>query len=121
MRVNDWLVWRGTRTREDAQRRELGLPEATGPAPRRIAERGSLEIQAYDQVYFPGLAAEWAKWMASDPLSARWQWSCRRRPMRRSREITGVKTTGLLRVWQYSGRISGRHDRDDRRGLRPVR
>ena len=29
--------------------------------PRRITERGSLEIQAYDEVCFPGLAAEWAK------------------------------------------------------------
>jgi UDP:flavonoid glycosyltransferase YjiC (YdhE family) len=61
MTVNDWLVWRGTRQGEDAQRRELGLPKAKGPAPRRIAERGSLEIQAYDEVYFPGLASEWAK------------------------------------------------------------
>ena len=61
MAVNDWLVWRGTRKGEDTQRRELGLPKAKGSAPRRIAERGSLEIQAYDQVYFPGLAAEWAK------------------------------------------------------------
>ena len=68
MTVNDWLVWRGTKTREDAQRRELGLPEATGPAPRRIAERGSLEIQAYDQVYFPGLASEWAKWDGQRPF-----------------------------------------------------
>jgi len=61
MTVNDWLIWRGTRKGEDAQRRELGLPKATGPAPRRVAERGSLEIQAYDEVYFPGLASEWAK------------------------------------------------------------
>ncbi|MGO9351818.1 MAG: glycosyltransferase [Mycobacterium sp.] len=68
MAVNDWMVWRGTRTREDAQRRELGLPKSAGPAPRRIAERGSLEIQAYDQVYFPGLAAEWAKWDGQRPF-----------------------------------------------------
>ena len=61
MTVNEWLVWRGTRKDEDAQRRELGLTRATGPAPRRIAERGSLEIQAYDEVYFPKLASEWAK------------------------------------------------------------
>jgi UDP:flavonoid glycosyltransferase YjiC (YdhE family) len=61
MTVNDWLVWRGTRKGEDAQRRELGLPKATRPAPRRIAERGSLEIQAYDEVYFPGLASEWTR------------------------------------------------------------
>ena len=53
---------------EDAQRRELGLPKATGPSPRRIAERGSLEIQAYDEVCFPGLAAEWAKWDGRRPF-----------------------------------------------------
>ena len=53
---------------EDAQRRELGLPKATGPSSRRIAERGSLEIQAYDEVCFPGLAAEWAKWNGRRPF-----------------------------------------------------
>ena len=62
MTVNDWAAWRGTRAGEDEQRRELGLPNATRPAPRRIADRGSLEIQAYDKVCFPKLAAEWAKW-----------------------------------------------------------
>src|SRR6201999_2390545 len=51
-----------------AQRRELGLPKATGPAPRRIAERRSLEVQAYDEVCFPGLAAEWAKWNGQRPF-----------------------------------------------------
>ena len=53
---------------EDPQRRELGLPKATGPLARRIAERGSLEIQAYDAVCFPGLAAEWAKWDGQRPF-----------------------------------------------------
>jgi UDP:flavonoid glycosyltransferase YjiC (YdhE family) len=68
MRVNDWLYWRLSKKLEDAQRRELGLPKATGPAPRRITERGSLEIQAYDEVCFPGLAAEWAKWNGQRPF-----------------------------------------------------
>ncbi|HTZ16774.1 MAG TPA: glycosyltransferase [Mycobacterium sp.] len=68
MTANDWLVWRGTKNSEDAQRRELGLPNSNRPAPRRIAERGSLEIQAYDEVYFPGLAAEWAKWDGRRPF-----------------------------------------------------
>ncbi|BBZ44501.1 glycosyltransferase [Mycobacterium parmense] len=62
MTLYEWLVWLGVKSGEDAQRRELSLPKAKGPAPRRIAERGSLEIQAYDEVCFPGLAAEWAKW-----------------------------------------------------------
>ncbi|GFG73653.1 glycosyltransferase [Mycobacterium botniense] len=68
MTLNDWLAWRGTKKGEDAQRRELGLPKATRPAPRRIAERGSLEIQAYDEVCFPGLATEWAKWDGQRPF-----------------------------------------------------
>ncbi len=61
MRLYEWVVWRGVKKVEDAQRRELGLPKVSGPAPGRIAERGSLEIQAYDEVCFPGLADEWAK------------------------------------------------------------
>jgi UDP:flavonoid glycosyltransferase YjiC (YdhE family) len=36
--------------------------------PQRIAERGALEIQAYDEVCFPGLAAEWAKWNGRRPF-----------------------------------------------------
>jgi UDP:flavonoid glycosyltransferase YjiC (YdhE family) len=54
-----WLYSHITKPDEDAQRRELGLPRATAPAAQRMAERGSLEIQAYDQALFPGLAAEW--------------------------------------------------------------
>ena len=54
-----WLHWRMTKDAEDAQRRELALPKATTSSARRIAERGSLEIQAYDELYFPRLAAEW--------------------------------------------------------------
>jgi UDP:flavonoid glycosyltransferase YjiC (YdhE family) len=68
MTVYEWMVWRGVKKIEDGQRRELGLPKATGPAPRRIAERGSLEIQAYDEVCFPGLAAEWANWNGERPF-----------------------------------------------------
>jgi UDP:flavonoid glycosyltransferase YjiC (YdhE family) len=68
MTVFDWLDWLIEKKVEDAQRRELGLPKATRPAPRRIAERGSLEIQAYDEVCFPELAAEWAKWNGRRPI-----------------------------------------------------
>ncbi|MEY8016630.1 glycosyltransferase [Mycobacterium servetii] len=64
MKLVDWAAWRGGKKVEDAQRRGFGLPEATRPWPRRITERGSLEIQAYDEVCYPGLAAEWAKWNA---------------------------------------------------------
>jgi len=61
MTVVEWLVSRFSKRADDAQRRELGLPKATGAAARRITLRGSLELQAYDEVCFPGLAAEWAK------------------------------------------------------------
>ncbi|OSC31713.1 hypothetical protein B8W69_04655 [Mycobacterium vulneris] len=53
------LYWRITKDADDAQRRELGLPRAAAPAAKRMAERGSVEIQAYDEACFPGLAAEW--------------------------------------------------------------
>jgi UDP:flavonoid glycosyltransferase YjiC (YdhE family) len=68
MTVFEWVAWRMAKKLEDGQRRELGLPKATGPLPRRIAERGSLEIQAYDEVCFPGLAAEWAKFDGRRPF-----------------------------------------------------
>jgi UDP:flavonoid glycosyltransferase YjiC (YdhE family) len=68
MTMDDWLGWRGLQKLEDAQRRELGLPKATGPMSRRITKRGSLEIQAYDEVCFPGLAAEWAKFGGRRPF-----------------------------------------------------
>ncbi len=63
-----WVSWRGMKKAEDAQRRELGLPKATGSAPRRITERGSLEIQAYDEACFPGLADEWAEYDRQRPF-----------------------------------------------------
>ncbi|PRI16891.1 glycosyl transferase family 1 [Mycobacterium shigaense] len=60
MKVYEWVAWRLSSKLERAQRRDLGLPKARGPLSRRFTERGSLEIQAYDAVCFPGLAAEWA-------------------------------------------------------------
>ena len=48
--------WHIAKEAEDAQRQALGLPEETGSSTRR-----SLEIQAYDELFFPGLATEWAK------------------------------------------------------------
>ncbi len=68
MRFFWWLAWWGPKKLEDAQRRELGLPKSTGPWTQRIAERGALEIQAYDEVCFPGLAAEWSNWGGRRPF-----------------------------------------------------
>jgi UDP:flavonoid glycosyltransferase YjiC (YdhE family) len=47
---------------EDAHRRALGLPDATGRSPR------PLEIQAYDALWFPGLADAWAEEDACRPF-----------------------------------------------------
>jgi vancomycin aglycone glucosyltransferase len=50
-----WLFSLVKKVAEDAQRRELRLPEGTGPSPL------SLEIQAYDEFCLPGPAAEWVE------------------------------------------------------------
>ncbi|KUI42158.1 glycosyl transferase family 1 [Mycobacterium sp. IS-1590] len=68
MTLSEWLAWRVEKKLDDPHRQQLGLQEATGPASRRIAKRGSLEIQAYDEACFPGLAAEWAKWNGQRPF-----------------------------------------------------
>lgn len=46
MTAIEWLLWRV----DNAQRQHPGLPNATRRSPRRIAERGSLKIQAYDKL-----------------------------------------------------------------------
>ncbi|MFD3041623.1 hypothetical protein A5746_13595 [Mycolicibacterium conceptionense] len=66
--VSEWLMWRATKQAEDVQRAGLGLPAASAPSPRRMADRGALEIQAYDAVSVPGLQAEWAKWNGRRPF-----------------------------------------------------
>jgi UDP:flavonoid glycosyltransferase YjiC (YdhE family) len=66
--VSEWLRWRQGKKAEDALRFELGLPKTDAPYMNRMAERGSLEIQAYDQICYPGLAAEWAKWGLQRPF-----------------------------------------------------
>jgi UDP:flavonoid glycosyltransferase YjiC (YdhE family) len=53
LRQTGW-VGEGMEQAERAHRRALRLPDATGPSPR------SLEIQSYDALCFPELAAEWA-------------------------------------------------------------
>jgi UDP:flavonoid glycosyltransferase YjiC (YdhE family) len=68
MTVAEWLGWPILKSHDAAQRRELGLPKATAPPPQRTAKRGALEIQAYDEVFFPRLVAEWAKWDGRRPL-----------------------------------------------------
>jgi UDP:flavonoid glycosyltransferase YjiC (YdhE family) len=52
---SNWLFSRMTKVAEDAQRRVLGLPEATEPSAR------ALDIQAYDKLCLPEVAAEWTQ------------------------------------------------------------
>jgi UDP:flavonoid glycosyltransferase YjiC (YdhE family) len=59
MTLAEWVYWRMTKRAEDTQRRELGLPRAKTPSARRITERGSLELQTYEDFCFPEVAAEW--------------------------------------------------------------
>jgi UDP:flavonoid glycosyltransferase YjiC (YdhE family) len=69
MRAWQRLTWDGpAKKAEEVQRRQLGLPPATGPWPDRIVERGSLEIQGYDKLFVPGLEAEWAKFDGKRPF-----------------------------------------------------
>jgi UDP:flavonoid glycosyltransferase YjiC (YdhE family) len=68
MTAFDWLGWILNKKVEQTQRRELRLPKAKSPAARRIAESGALEIQAYDEACFPGLAEEWAQWDGQRPF-----------------------------------------------------
>jgi UDP:flavonoid glycosyltransferase YjiC (YdhE family) len=68
LRMREWLLWRLTKRLDDTQRGELGLSETKAPFARRMEERGTLEIQAYEEDCFPGLAAEWAKWGGRRPF-----------------------------------------------------
>src|SRR3984957_18562689 len=48
--------WQVSKEAEDTQRRALGLPEEVPPSTRQ-----PLEIQAYDELFFPERAAKWAE------------------------------------------------------------
>ena len=55
----EWAHWHLLKPAYDAQRRSLGLPESKIRAARKIVEQGTLEIQAYDKLFFPGLEKDW--------------------------------------------------------------
>ncbi|OBK88051.1 glycosyltransferase [Mycobacterium sp. 1165178.9] len=64
----DGVSWQMMKKLENAQRSELGLPRATGPATQRITASGALEVQAYDEICVPELAAEWSRWDGQRPF-----------------------------------------------------
>ncbi|BBZ36298.1 hypothetical protein MCNF_49030 [Mycolicibacterium confluentis] len=57
----NWAWFLQTMNLDNAQRRALGMPMANRPVSQRIADRGWLEIQAYDEPVFPGLSDEWSQ------------------------------------------------------------
>jgi hypothetical protein len=90
--IEPGTAWHITKEAEEAQRRVLGLPEGTGPTTRQ-----PLEIQAYDELFFPGLAAHWR----ADAGAAG---GCRRRGL-----VVDCRgnAADLLRLWQRrASRIS---------------
>jgi UDP:flavonoid glycosyltransferase YjiC (YdhE family) len=66
--ASSWLDWRITQAAYEALRRALGLPQPARPWPPGMAEYGSLEVQAYDEICFPWLAAEWAECASRRPF-----------------------------------------------------
>ncbi len=58
--AGEWMHWQLLKPAESRQRRLLGLPPATTRPVARIVGGGALELQAYDQVFFPALAQEWS-------------------------------------------------------------
>jgi vancomycin aglycone glucosyltransferase len=52
---SDWLFSQITKVAEDVHRQALGLPEATEPSAR------ALDIQAYDKLCLPEVAAQWTQ------------------------------------------------------------
>ncbi|MBS4729536.1 glycosyltransferase [Mycobacterium sp. SM1] len=68
LRIWEWQLWRGAEKLEDTRRRAVGRAKAAGPSLQRPAENRVLEIQAYDEVCFPGLAAEWAQFAGRRPF-----------------------------------------------------
>jgi UDP:flavonoid glycosyltransferase YjiC (YdhE family) len=61
--IEPGTAWQITKEAEEAQRRTLGLSEETGSSTRQ-----ALEIQAYDELFLPGLAAHWAKYDVRRPF-----------------------------------------------------
>lgn len=58
-RLGERVRWDLTRAAETHHRAALGLARPRVDLPRRLRERGALEIQAYDAAVLPALAAEW--------------------------------------------------------------
>ncbi len=64
-RTSDAITWAFTRRQENRFRTRLGLPGADCRLPYRLDRAGVVQLQAYDPVFFPGLADEWG---ANKPL-----------------------------------------------------
>ncbi|OBI91169.1 glycosyltransferase [Mycobacterium asiaticum] len=59
MRAVYGLYWLMTKGPENEQRRALGMPTTRVSSAKRIGQYDWLEIQGYEDVFFPGLKEEW--------------------------------------------------------------
>lgn len=59
MRAVYGLYWLMTKGPENEQRRALGMPTTRVSSAKRIGQQDWLEIQGYEDVFFPGLKEEW--------------------------------------------------------------
>ena len=125
-RLLDWVAWRGGKKVEDVQRRELGLPAATRPWPGRITQRGSLEIQAYDEGALPRAVTNGAKWNVQRPPRRPFVGALTMElPTDTDEEVAAwiaVDTSSICFGFGSVGaRICCRNARDDQLGLRAAR
>ncbi|OLT39988.1 hypothetical protein BJF85_06470 [Saccharomonospora sp. CUA-673] len=87
-RAGEAVRWRLTKGAENRQRAALGLRPTAVDLPRRLRDRGAMEIQAYDPVLVPGLADEWGP----------------RRPLVGSLDLPGADSTDAeLLAWLDAG------------------
>ena len=122
MTVYEWLVSRGVRRSKThsvvnwAYRRLSGLHHDESQHADRWKSRPTTSCA------FPGWQHEWAKWDGQRPFVGTLTLEL---PTAADDEVSSWiaagNTADLFRVWQHPGRILGRHDRHDRRGLRAVR
>ncbi len=117
-----WVSWRGTKKAEDAQRRRTGPAEgkrlrAAADYRTRIAGNPGLRRGVLSRAG-SRMGGIWASTSLCRHADAGIADGRRRRGRILDRR---GNTADLLRVRQHSRRISRRHDRHDRRGMRAVR
>lgn len=68
LKVYEWFGVQMNSKPENEQRRSLGLPKTRKLTSTRLAELGTLQLQTYDELVFPGLKEEWARYRDTRPF-----------------------------------------------------